>query len=81
MTNKQMKVFMRACDRIEVMADGNFGRSGFSVADFSIANAIMAEIYNGAHHADTISQNVADWFRKNRFNVQERGIGWTISLP
>ena len=81
MTKKQMKVLMDAYDKMEVMADGNFGRSGFSVADFSIANSIMAEIYNGAHHADTISQNVADWFRKNKFDVQERGIGWTISLP
>ena len=76
-----MKVLMDAYDKMEVMADGNFGRSGFSVADFSIANSIMAEIYNGAHHAETISQNVADWFRKNKFSVQERGVGWTISLP
>jgi hypothetical protein len=81
MTNKQMKVFKAAYDKLASMEDGKLSK-GLSLADFDLIYTAMHEMYEDHKaHAETISQNVADWFRKNKFDVQECGIGWTISLP
>ena len=81
MTKKQMKVFKAAYDKLALMEDGKLAK-GLSLVDFDLIYTAMQEMYEDHKaHAETINQNVADWFRKNKFNVQERGIGWTISLP
>ena len=81
MTKKQMKVFKAAYDKLIAMEDGKLA-NGLSLVDFDLIYTAMQEMYeNHKAHAETISKNVADWFRKNKFDVQERGIGWTISLP
>jgi len=81
MTKKQMKVFKAAYDKLIAMEDGKLAK-GLSLVDFDLIYTAMQEMYeNHKAHAETISKNVADWFRKNKFSVQERGIGWAISLP
>ena len=81
MTNKQMKVFKAAYDKLASMEDGKLAK-GLSLVDFDLIYTAMQEIYEDHKaHAETVSQNVADWFRKNKFYVHESGIGWTISLP
>lgn len=81
MTKKQMKVFKAAYDKLIAMEDGKLA-NGLSLVDFDLIYTAMQEMYeNHKAHAETISKNVADWFRKNKFSVQERGIGWAISLP
>ena len=81
MTKKQMKVFKAAYDKLASMEGGKLAK-GLSLADFDMIYTAMQEMYEDHKaHAETINQNVADWFRKNKFDVQECGIGWTISLP
>ena len=81
MTKKQMKVFKAAYDKLASMEDGKLAK-GLSLVDFDLIYTAMQEMYEDHKaHAETISKNVADWFRKNKFDVQERGIGWAISLP
>lgn len=81
MTKKQMKVFKEAYSKLMAMEDGKFAK-GLSMVDFDLIYTAMQEMYEDHKaHAETISKNVADWFRKNRFDVHERGIGWAISLP
>lgn len=81
MTKKQMKVFKAAYDKLASMEDGKLAK-GLSLVDFDLIYTAMQEMYEDHKaHAETISKNVADWFRKNKFSVQERGIGWAISLP
>ena len=81
MTKKQMKVFKAAYNKLMAMEDGKLA-TGLSLVDFDLIYTAMQEMYEDHKaHAETISKNVADWFRKNKFSVQERGIGWTISLP
>ena len=81
MTNKQMKVFKAAYNKLMAMEDGKLAK-GLSLVDFDLIYTVMQEMYEDHKaHAETISKNVADWFRKNKFDVQECGIGWTISLP
>jgi len=80
MTNKQMKVFKAAYSKLMAMEDGKLAKE-LSLVDFDLIYTAMQEMYEDHKaHAETISQ-MAEWFRKNNFNVQERGIGWTISLP
>jgi len=81
MTKKQMKVFKTTYDKLASIEDGKLAK-GLSLADLDLIYTAMQEMYEDHKaHAETISKNVADWFRKNKFDVQERGIGWTISLP
>lgn len=81
MTKKQMKVFKAAYNKLMAMEGGKLAK-GLSLVDFDLIYTAMQEMYeNHKAHAETISKNVADWFRKNKFSVQERGIGWAISLP
>ena len=81
MTKKQMKVFKATYDKLASIEDGKLAK-GLSLADLDLIYTAMQEMYEDHKaHAETISKNVADWFRKNKFDVQERGIGWTISLP
>ena len=81
MTKKQMKVFKAAYDKLASMEDGKLAK-GLSLVDFDLIYTAMQEMYEDHKaHAETISKNVADWFRKNKFSVQERGSGWAISLP
>ena len=81
MTKKQMKVFEAAYNKLMAMEGGKLAK-GLSLVDFDLIYTAMQEMYeNHKAHAETISKNVADWFRKNKFSVQERGIGWAISLP
>ena len=81
MTKKQMKVFKAAYNKLMAMEDGKLA-TGLSLVDFDLICTAMQEMYEDHKaHAETISKNVADWFRKNKFSVQERGIGWAISLP
>ena len=81
MTKKQMKVFKAEYDKLASMEDGKLAK-GLSLVDFDLIYTAMQEMYEDHKaHAETISKNVADWFRKNKFSVQERGIGWAISLP
>lgn len=42
--------------------------------------AACKEMFTG-REAETISQKVANWFKKNGFVVSEHGIGWRIVLP
>ena len=81
MTKKQMKVFKTTYDELASIEDGKLAK-GLSLADLDLIYTAMQEMYEDHKaHAETISKNVADWFRKNKFSVQERGIGWAISLP
>lgn len=81
MTKKQMKVFKAAYNKLMAMEGGKLAK-WLSPVDFDLIYTAMQEMYeNHKAHAETISKNVADWFRKNKFSVQERGIGWAISLP
>ena len=76
-----MKVFKEEYDKQASMQDGKLAK-GLSLVDFDLIYTAMQEMYEDHKaHAETISKNVADWFRKNKFSVQERGIGWAISLP
>ena len=81
MTNKQMKVFKASYSKLMAMEDGKLAK-GLSLVDFDLIYTAMQEMYEDHKaHAETTSQDAADWFRKNKCDGQERGIGWTISLP
>lgn len=51
-----------------------------SLCEFHMIYAACKEMFTG-REAETISQKVANWFKKNGFVVSEHGIGWRIVLP
>lgn len=60
---------------------GDIKRLGLTMADYNISLDVLRDL-SGIKNAksETISQNVADLFRRRGFMVKEKGIGWQISF-
>lgn len=81
MNKKQMGIYEKAYNRFEVMADRGLEK-GLTHSDYDVIYGVFYMIrHNNNNDVHVVIKNVADWFRKNKFKVQESGIGWTISLP
>ena len=81
MNKKQMNIYEKAYNRFETMSESGLEK-GLTHVDYDVIYGVFWMIrHNNNKDVHVVIKNVADWFRKNKFNVQESGIGWTISLP
>lgn len=54
-------------------------RAKLTLSDYRNVQVCLEEIEkNGDVGSTTISQSVANWFKKQGFNVQQEDIGWRI---
>lgn len=76
------KIFQKAYDDLMKLQEGGraFKRSGLTPYEYTLIYDIMRDMSYGITLNTTISEKVADWFRKHNFNVKPENIGWVISL-
>ena len=76
------KIFKKAYDDLMLLQDGGrlFKKSGLTVCEYEMVYNIMKNINEGKEYNPTISEKVANWFSKHKFEVKPEGISWVISL-
>lgn len=76
------KIFKKAYDDLILLQEGGrlFKKSGLTTCEYEMVYNIMKNINEGKEYNPTISEKVANWFSKHKFEVKPEGIGWIISL-
>lgn len=79
MNTTQTKRLLKVKHDIESMMEGNLKRFGFTPFMVEIVLDIYGSLVN-EQSAETICEEVKDFFANRKFTVKGKGIGWEISL-
>ncbi len=79
MNTTQTKRLLKVKHDIESMMEGNLGRFGFTPFMVELVLDIYGSLVN-EQSAETICEEVKNYFEKRKFAVAVKGIGWEISL-
>lgn len=74
---------MKACGSIERMMESRSGNLEKPLTSHSELNEVFTNFSKCCYGKTitTICQNVAEFYRKYKFDVQPEGIGWKITCP
>ena len=78
MTATQRKRLLKIKTEIESMLAGDIKRFGFTPYMIDIVLDMYGNLVNG-QDAETICEEVKNYFEKWKFTITTKGIGWTIS--
>lgn len=79
MTATQKKKLLKVKTEIESMLTGDIKRFGFTTYMIDIVLDMYGNLVN-EQPAETICEEVKNYFEKRKFTIATKGIGWTISL-
>lgn len=79
MNTTQTKRLLKVKHDIESMMEGNLKRFGFTPYMVELVLDIYGSLVN-EQSAETISEEVRNFFANRKFTVKEKGVGWEISL-
>ena len=78
MTATQKKKLLKVKSEIESMFMGDIKRFGFTSYMIDIVLDVYGNLVN-ERSAETICEEVKNYFEKRKFTIAAKGIGWTIS--
>lgn len=78
MTATQRKKLLKVKSEIESMFMGDIKRFGFTPYMIDVVLDVYGNLVN-EKSAETICEEVKNYFEKRKFAVAVKGIGWTIS--
>lgn len=79
---KRINTFAKAYHALkEIDNDKALRKAKLTLVDYQIVYDIMSTLSGITDcTTETINKAVADWFIKYGFNVEEKGIGWEVSI-
>lgn len=80
--SKKIKTFTAAYSKyIDIQDDRDLRKNHITLCEYHVIFDILKELSDITEKkAETISEGVANWFKRNGFAVAERGVGFSISL-
>ena len=78
MTVTQRKKLLKVKSEIESMLRGDIKRFGFTPYMIDVVLDVYGNLVN-ERPAETICEEVKNYFEKRKFTIATKGIGWTIS--
>ena len=63
-----------------ILDDEDLNKNCLTLSDYQSVYNILVEMSDCRTTSETICKTVTEWFKRNNFNVTEKGIGWKISL-
>lgn len=78
MTTTQRKKLLKVKSEIKSMFMGDIKRFGFTPYMIDVVLDVYGNLVN-EKSAETICEEVKNYFEKRKFTITTKGIGWTIS--
>lgn len=87
MNNKDIKkavtIFTKAYnDYFAILDEKDLKRNRLTFAEYTEVKHILMKLSKivDKKKTETIMSGVSEWFKRRNFNVQEKGIGWVITI-